>query len=263
MRSACGTRQRDGSGILAPMASFCEQCRNLPRALHALDGRVKIALMLAYSVSLFLLHGTVGLVAAAGLLALAVVAGRVRVGRLLRQGAPALVLAAFLLLYQVANAGWATGAMVAGRVVLLVYAGLVLAALSTEKQLAEALQRLLAPLAQWGVPVRDVTAALSIALRFLPLTARELACVRAAQRSRGASLEAGGLYARLRANAALMVPLFVGLFRRADRLAAAMDARCFGATAMPTSLNARRLSLGDGVVLVVGCGLCLGLVLLP
>ena len=68
--------------------------------------------------------------------------------------------------------------------------------------------------------------------------------------------------ARVRANAGLMAPLFVGLFRRADRLAAAMDARCYGASGQPTSLDGRRFSLGDGVVLVVGSALCLGAALL-
>lgn len=60
-----------------------------------------------------------------------------------------------------------------------------------------------------------------------------------------------------------MVPLFVGLFRRADRLAAAMDARCFGAAAAPTTLDGRRFRGSDGAVLLVGIALCVAVALIP
>lgn len=228
-----------------------------------LDGRVKIALAACYAAALFLAGGALPLGALAVLLAAAAALAQVRWRTMLGGGVPAYVIAAFLLLYNGAAAGWGAGAIVAARVVLLVWASIVLVEASTSAELAEALQRLLAPLARAGLPVRDATTALSIALRFIPLLGEELASVRAAQLSRGAPLEGGRLARRVQANAALMVPLFVGLFRRADRLAAAMDARCFGASARPTSLDERRFSLGDGVVLVIGCGLCLGAALLP
>ena len=60
-----------------------------------------------------------------------------------------------------------------------------------------------------------------------------------------------------------MVPLFVGLFRRADRLAAAMDARCFGASTAPTTLDGRRFRGSDGAVLLVGIALCVAVALVP
>ncbi|WP_302962332.1 energy-coupling factor transporter transmembrane protein EcfT [uncultured Adlercreutzia sp.] len=238
------------------------QSTRIAPAVRRLDGRVKIALLVAYSVMLFLVEDLVGLGVAAVLLVVAMVAGRVRGASVLRAGMPAVVIAAFLLLYNGVSSGWATGVAVAARVMLLVYASAALMELSTPTELSEALRRLLAPLGRAGLPVRDATCALSIALRFIPVTAEELASVRAAQASRGAALGTGSAGARLRANAGLMAPLFVGLFRRADRLAAAMDARCYGASGEPTSLDGRRFSLGDGVILVVGCGLCLGAALL-
>lgn len=244
------------------MTALRGQSTRIAPAVRRLDGRVKIALLVAYSVMLFLVEDLVGLGAAAVLLAVAMVAGRVRGASVLRAGMPAVVIAVFLLLYNGVSSGWVAGVAVAARVMLLVYASAALMELSTPTELSEALRRLLAPLGRVGLPVRDATCALSIALRFIPVTAEELASVRAAQASRGAALGTGSMGARLRANAGLMAPLFVGLFRRADRLAAAMDARCYGASAEPTSLDERRFSLGDGVVLVVGCGLCLGAALL-
>ena len=60
-----------------------------------------------------------------------------------------------------------------------------------------------------------------------------------------------------------MVPLFVGLFRRADRLASAMEARCYGASGVPTSLDGRRFSVGDGAILLFGVAVCVAFALIP
>ena len=48
-----------------------------------------------------------------------------------------------------------------------------------------------------------------------------------AQKARGADFESGKLIARAKAMVPLLVPLFVGAFRRAEELALAMDARCY------------------------------------
>ena len=245
------------------MVSLRTSPSRIPRSVRTLDGRVKIALLMAFSVALFWAHSLSALAVAAALLAVVMALGRVRWVAVLKGGAPAYVIAAFLLVYNGVSLGWMAGAVVAARVLLLVWGSLVLVSLATATELSEALRRLLTPLGRVGLPVRDVTTALSVALRFIPLTAEELVGVRAAQASRGASFQGGGLRGRLAAYGGLMVPLFVGLFRRADRLAAAMDARCFGASTAPTTLDGRRFRGSDGAVLLVGIALCVAVALVP
>ena len=181
----------------------------------------------------------------------------------LREGAFAYLIVGFLLVYNVAASGWLAGIAVALRLLLLVWASLLLMALSTPAELSEALRQLLSPLGRLGLPVRDFTTSLSIALRFMPLLSEELRAVRAAQASRGAAFEGAGLVGRLRAYGGLMVPLLVGLFRRADRLASAMEARCYGASGVPTSLDGRRFAFGDGAALLVGVVACAAFALIP
>ena len=95
---------------------------------------------------------------------------------------------------------------------------------------------------------------------YAPCKAEELARVRDAQWARGAAFSEGGLRARLGAWQTVFVPLFVGLFRRADALAVAMDARCYGTSDVPrTSLARRRLTAGDVCVLVAGLAACAAL----
>ena len=231
--------------------------------LRTVAARVKLGLLVAYSVALFCTENLLGLGVAAALLAAVASVGDVPVARLLREGAFAYLLVGFLLVYNVAASGWLAGIAVALRLLLLVWASLLLTALSTPAELSEALRRLLSPLGCLGLPVRDFTMSLSIALRFMPLLSEELRAVRAAQASRGAAFEGAGLVRRLRAYGGLMVPLFVGLFRRADRLASAMEARCYGASGVPTSLDGRRFAFGDGAALLVGVVACAAFALIP
>ena len=73
-------------------------------------------------------------------------------------------------------------------------------------------------------------------------------------------MKEGSLWERLRAWQTVLIPLFVGLFRRADALAVAMDARCYGAPDVArTSLAPRRFSARSGLVLAGGLLACAAL----
>lgn len=154
-------------------------------------------------------------------------------------------------------AGFARGCFFAVRIILLVVGSLVVTYTTTSTELTNALSSFLRPLRRLGVPVDDIAMVFSLALRFIPVTAEELARVHDAQQARGASFDVGGLWQRLRAWQTVLIPLFVGLFRRADSLAVAMDARCYGAPDVErTSLAPRAFSLASGVVLAAGLAVC-------
>ena len=77
-----------------------------------------------------------------------------------------------------------------------------------------------------GVPARELGMIMGIALRFLPQFATELANVYHAQISRGAALD-GSPVKGLRMLSSVTIPLFASVFRHAETLSAAMDARCY------------------------------------
>ena len=68
---------------------------------------------------------------------------------------------------------------------------------------------------------------MSIALRFIPTLMDEANKIMRAQMARGADFESGNFIKRAKAMIPLLVPLFVGAFRRAQDLALAMEARCY------------------------------------
>lgn len=125
-------------------------------------------------------------------------------------------------------------------------------------QLAEGIELLLAPLKKVGVPAHEAVMMLSIALRFLPITIREVARMQTAQLARGGGVQRGGLRSRAGAVLPLVVPVVIVSLVRAKDLAEAMDARCYRGDVGRTAVREYRLSPGD-VVLLSGAFLFLSL----
>ena len=266
--------------------------------IHTCDARVKTVLLLAYSITLFLVNTWAGLALCALLFVGAAAASGIAARRFFGLLAPVYVIVAFTVLFNgfsldvmqaaaagappglgnvsagalgslqpvalvgsfgFVPAGFARGCFFAVRIVLLVVASLVVTYTTTSTDLTQALAGFMRPLRRLRVPVDDIAMVFSLALRFIPVTAEEFGRVHDAQWARGASFAEGSLWERLRAWQTVLIPLFVGLFRRADALAVAMDARCYGAPGLErTSLGDRSLAGKSVAVLaggLIGCGL--------
>ena len=115
----------------------------------------------------------------------------------------------------------------AARLILLVVSSQLLTLTTSPISLTDGLETLFRPLQVIGFPAHEIAMMMSIALRFIPTLMDEADKIMKAQKARGADFETGGLIARARAMVPLLVPLFVGAFRRAEELALAMDARCY------------------------------------
>lgn len=235
--------------------------------LATLDARVKVILLLAATIAVFA-SGAPWVLAVWLLCALAVARlSGMSAGATLRSLRPMLVLFAIVVAVNFISldgtaeimvaapvgfspAGAVRAATAIARIVALVLLALSVSASTTPTQLADAFVRLMSPLATLGVPVGDIGLTLSMALRFIPLVSSEAERIRRAQAARGVDFEGGGVMRRVRAWAFVITPLVVGLFRRADRIAQSMDARCFEPEvrrARPRALAAR-----DACVLVAG-----------
>jgi energy-coupling factor transport system ATP-binding protein len=92
------------------------------------------------------------------------------------------------------------------------------------REFLKAINRALAPLAGIGVPVRDVSLTIGIALRFVPVLTEEAESIVTAQLSRGGGY---GRKGRIRAAAAMIVPLFLRTLERSENLAKAMLLRLY------------------------------------
>lgn len=258
--------------------------------VHACDVRVKLVLLAAYSVAVFAAGTEAGLAACIVALVCVVAATRVPVGRFLRPLAPVFGIAAFAAVcsgfsFDVASApsegllsflppivlagtfgfvpaAFEHGCFLAVRVMAPAVASLAVTYTSSSTELVDGLRALLRPLRRLGAPVDDAAMVLSIALRFIPVMSDEFDRVRSAQASRGAAFHTGGLKARLEAYRTAFVPLFVGVFRRADALALAMDARCYGVPGVRRSMRMRPLAARDVAACAAGLAVCAAAALL-
>jgi len=236
--------------------------------VHRLDARVKLALVIAYTVVLFSSRGFAGLGVAAVAAVGAVVAARLPWRLALRGLRPVLWLLLFTLIANslrwqpvvtplrlgpigVSGQGMLTGLFFAARIVLLVVGTSVLTLTTSPVALTDALSSVMAPLRHLRVPVDDAAMMFSIALRFVPTTAEEAEKIIVAQTARGAAFDEGGLVKRTRAWIPVLVPLFVNLFRRADDLAIAMESRCYTGVGR-TRLRELRMRTADWAVLAAG-----------
>lgn len=191
---------------------------------------------------MFVVDSFAGLLAVGAALAAVGAASRVPARTFLRLLRPVAFILAFTVLFQmlfveggrtllewrfiaVHEEGLRLGLFVALRVLLLVFAAGLLAATTASLALADGLEDLLSPLKRLRFPVHEVAMMVTIALRFIPTLHEEAGRVMKAQAARGADFTGGSLLRRGWALVPVLVPVTVGVFRRADELAEAMESR--------------------------------------
>jgi energy-coupling factor transport system permease protein len=117
--------------------------------------------------------------------------------------------------------------IIAVRVLLLYFVTTMLMLTTSLVDLTDGLESLLSPLQRLGLPVNEIILMGVIAMKFVPIFTMEAERLLRARVARGAPYDAGDPLARARTLGALLVPIFISGFRRADALTTAMDARCY------------------------------------
>lgn len=233
--------------------------------LYHIDPRAKVVVTVLFLIGVALSSGAAATVAAAGAtVCLWTGTGQSfgRAGTLLR---PVLPLLAFIFL--VNTLAWAAegaftgtfGAEKAAAVlasalaaVLKLACGMVGAAtlmMTTDpERLTVALRAFARPFCREGRRADEYAFMLAAAFRFVPQLADEALKIKKAQMSRGASLDTGGLAARVRAWVPVLTPLFAQSLRRADRMAFAVANRGFFSPGRRSSLVRFQWRLRDSVL---------------
>ena len=240
--------------------------------LHKLDPRTKLLLTLGLIVVVFVSHGFVGFGLILAFVLVATALSRLKLKFLLRGLKPIFFIVAFTFVLNVffqntgnvlvqlgflkiTDEGLRMALFLAARLVLLVFCTQLLTLTTSPIALTDGLESLLGPLKKVRFPVHEIAMMMSIALRFIPTLMDEADKIMKAQTARGADFESGNLIQRAKAMVPLLVPLFVGAFRRAEELAMAMEARCYrggeGRTRMRTLRYSGRDALAGGLLLAL------------
>ena len=131
------------------------------------------------------------------------------------------------------------------RIALLMMVSAVLTYTTSPTDLTDGLERLMKPLTIFHVKVHEIAMMMTIALRFIPVLLEETDKIMNAQKARGADMESGNIFKRVKALIPVLIPLFVSSFRRANDLAMAMECRCYNGGNGRTRMRVLRFSMRD------------------
>ena len=240
--------------------------------MHRLDPRMKLALLVAVIVAIFLCGDLLAYVPVIGVLALAAYLSKTPLRLLLKGLRPLRFILVFTFILNLFFLQGETPLLKLGfavitqeallmavqyslRLVLLVLFSSLLTLTTAPVALTDGLERLLSPLRVIHFPAHEMAMMMTIALRFIPTLLEEADKIMKAQSARGADFESGNLLARAKAMVPLLVPLFVSAFRRAGDLAMAMEARCYHGGEGRTRLRVLRLHRGDFIAALVAAAL--------
>ena len=138
------------------------------------------------------------------------------------------------------------------RILMLISGTFLLTYTTSPISLTDGLEALLNPLKKIKVPVHELSMMMCIALRFIPTLIEETDKIMCAQKARGTDFESGSLMDRAKALVPILVPLFIGAFRRADELATAMECRCYQGGEGRTKMKLLRYHREDFVSFGIG-----------
>lgn len=236
--------------------------------LHKMDARVKMVLSLVYLICIFFIQSFFGFGVIFFLLALIVAVSRVPVRSVLKSIKPILILLIFTTLlnlffnlegetlvqwwiFRITTGGLIFSAKMILRLVLLVMGMSMLTLTTTPVDLTAAIESLLKPLNVVHFPVHELAFIMSIALRLIPSIMEETDRIIRAQKARGADFESGNIFKRAKAFIPILIPMFIGAFKRAEELAVAMDARCYKGAKGRTKMKILKCGWRDAVGAVV------------
>ena len=237
-----------------------------PTWLERLDPRVGMLSALVLMFSAFAISSFWQLLLAVVLVGAVVVAGHVDVARLIASVHVFLAMFVFcgllnIFFVRTGNAvanigpipitddGIRIAALYACRFAVVIVVGAIFLDSTTPTAMTDAFESLLSPFARLGMHAQETALVMSLALRFLPTLGTEARAIIDAQAARGGGIETGSFTDRVKALAAIVVPVFAGAIRHADNLGLALDARCYEEGMVRTHWRVMRMRRGD----VIAC----------
>jgi energy-coupling factor transport system permease protein len=240
--------------------------------IHRMDPRIKLVLVVAIIVLIFLVESLIGNLVVFGFLVLTIILSRVNIKFVLRGLKPLwfIIILTFVLntffysggtelfswwIFRVSEEGLMNAIRLAVRLIFLITATTMLTLTTSPISLTDGIESLLKPLKKVRFPVHELAMMMTIAMRFIPTLIEETDKIMKAQTARGAEFDSGSIFKRAAGMVPLLVPLFVSAFRRADELAFAMESRCYKGGEGRTRMKIMHMDVRDYIAMAVVAGL--------
>jgi len=236
--------------------------------LHKADPRTKLCLIVLYMVLVITINSYIGYLIAAVYLLISILIGKISVKLLLGSLKAVLFVIMFTAILnlffvkgtdplfqwkfiEIYKEGISISLKMTIRIILLVSCASLLTFTTTPILLTDGLESLMRPLSKLKFPSHEIAMMMTIALRFIPTFVEETDRIIKAQTARGADFDSKNLIEKVKSFIPVLVPLFVGAFRRAEELAIAMEARCYHGGEGRTRLKVLKFTYIDAVLTFV------------
>ena len=241
--------------------------------IHRLDPRTKLIMLVVYIVALFMAQSCISYAVMLVFLLYTIKISTIPPKSILRGMKPIVMILVFTGVLNlfftrdgrtlvniadviiITSGGVTRAVFMMARILMLITGTFLLTYTTSPISLTDGLEALLNPLKKLHVPVHELSMMMCIALRFIPTLIEETDKIMSAQKARGADFENGTLMERARALIPILVPLFIGAFRRADELATAMECRCYQGGEGRTKMKLLRYHRNDMTAFGMGLGL--------
>jgi len=247
--------------------------------VHRMDPRTKLLMLIVYIVALFVADSWLAYGVVFAFLSVSIAVSRIPLKALVRGMKPLVIILIFTGLLNlfltdgehVLVEKWGISITLEGvirafvmmaRILMLLSGTFLLTYTTSPIALTDGLESLLSPLKKIKIPVHELSMMMCIALRFIPTLIEETDKIMSAQKARGADFESGNLFKRVKALVPILVPLFIGSFRRADELATAMECRCYHGGDGRTKMKLLRYKRLDLLTFMIGAALLAAVIVL-
>ncbi|MDR3214697.1 MAG: energy-coupling factor transporter transmembrane protein EcfT [Bacilli bacterium] len=167
---------------------------------------------------------------------------------MLRTGEVALIIKGYPIYWQAIN----QTIIILFRLISMIILSSILTMSTKPLDLTLGIEQCFMPLKRFHFPAHEIAMMISIALRFIPTLVEETNKIMIAQTSRGVDFKSNKFKVKIKAVIALLIPLFVASFKRAEELANAMEARGYNPSAQRTRFIKHEWRYQDSIVLMVG-----------
>ena len=121
--------------------------------------------------------------------------------------------------------GFIQGLNIAFRTITIILLSSVFIRTTTSIDIMDAIEHLLVPLRIFKIQTRDISLIMSVSIQFIPIIFSDFERIRKAQIIRGTDFSDKSIRGTIKSVIPIVIPAFISVFRRADELAMAIEAR--------------------------------------
>ncbi len=210
--------------------------------LHMLDVRAKIIVMFLYILLIFLADNIIDYFILFLIIVIGILVSRINILFILKGIIPVLWVIIVTVVFHlfltkggeivfewdkiiIYSYGIEQAIFISLRILILMLVASLFTLTTTMLDSAIGIEKLMAPLKNFKVPINEIAFMMSISFRFIPILFEETEKIINAQKARGAFIKKGSIYNRIVDITSLVIPIFINTFKKADYISIAMESR--------------------------------------